>query len=70
MRVATSAAAAPPRSRAFAALSPTEKLARLQTVYPRKAAAIVEAMDHIWETEERQRRSRAARQARATLKPR
>lgn len=71
MRVATSAAAALPRSRAaFADLTPHQKLTRLQDVYPRKAAAIVEAMDHIWDTEERQRRSRAARQARASLKTR
>lgn len=68
MRAATTPAL--PRSTAFAALSPHEQYDRLAAKYPRKAAAVVEAMVLMWEDQERERRSRTARQARARLKDR
>jgi len=43
-------------------------LTRLQAVYPTQAAAIDALMDVAWATQERERRSRAARQARASLR--
>lgn len=67
MRVATAVAHRLPRG-AFADLSPHEKLTRLQAVYPTQAAAIDALMDVAWATQERERRSRAARQARASLR--